>query len=75
MSIVRKLVLGNRDLRPHKTDGDCEYQVVESTDGARYLQLSTFGSDHRKDKGTVSQAIQFDADRARELAAIILKSF
>ena len=58
----------------HPTRVDCEWAVFEQ-DGKRLLQLDTYGSDHRKDKGTVSQTLQLDWAGARELHRILQRAF
>ncbi len=75
MSIVTKFVSGGRVLSQHKSSGPCEFQVVIADNGSRLLQLSTFGSDKRKDKGTVAQTIQLDRSRAEELIKILRSTF
>jgi hypothetical protein len=59
--------------RPHSTCS-CGWKVAER-DGSKVLQLDTYGSDSRKDQGTVSQSIQLDRLRAQELVSIIRKTF
>ena len=54
---------------------DCCASVVQTSDGARYLQLDTFGSADRKIPGKVSQSIQFDAVAAAQLKALIAEVF
>jgi hypothetical protein len=58
----------------HPTRVDCEWSVFER-DGKRLLQLDTYGSDQRKDKGTVSQTLQLDRARATELLRILQRAF
>lgn len=59
--------------RPHSTCS-CGWKVAER-EGTKVLQLDTYGSDARKDQGTVSQSIQLDETHARELLAIIRTTF
>lgn len=59
--------------RPHSTC-TAGWRISER-DGRRVLQLDTYGSPERKDTGTVSQSLQLDEDRARELVAIIRATF
>lgn len=47
MARVRSQEQGKQDVRVHRTEVDCAYQVVRTTDGSAYLHLSTFGSDER----------------------------
>jgi hypothetical protein len=58
----------------HPTRVDCEWSTFE-LDGKRLLQLDTYGSDERKDKGTVSQTLQLDETAARELLRILRTAF
>lgn len=48
---------------------------VSDRDGARVLQLDTYGSDMRKDQGTVSQSIQLDQAKAEALVSLIKQVF
>lgn len=53
---------------------ECGYAIFER-DGRRYLQLDTYGSQHRRRPGKVSQSIQLDRERAQELLGLIRKTF
>lgn len=46
---------------------------ITTTDNNRYLVLSTFGSNTRKEKGKASQIIHLDKETASELASILQK--
>lgn len=59
----------------HPTEVDAEWSVVETNEGVRFLQVSTFGSDSRASEPKVSQTIQLDEKLARELMAAIEKTF
>lgn len=59
--------------RPHTTCS-CGWKVVER-EGVKVLQLDTYGSDVRKDQGTVSQSIQLDRTQAQVLLSIIRTTF
>jgi hypothetical protein len=65
-----------RPLTPARVHDDvvCGYAAVE-VGGQRILQLETYGSDDRKIPGKVSQSLQLDEDGARELKAILERSF
>lgn len=52
----------------------CTYSIFESERGT-VLQLDTFGTEARKDKGKLSQTIQLDAISARELVRILESAF
>lgn len=53
---------------------ECGYRIF-SADGQRVLQLDTYGSPERKDRGTISQSIQIDEDGAEALYRLLLKAF
>lgn len=57
--------------RVHRTAVDCGYATVQTRLG-RYLQLETYGSDERQIPGKVSQTLQLDRDRCRELLKLML---
>lgn len=59
--------------RPHPTQVECGWQVIEGEQ--TLLQLSTYGSDHRMSNKKVSQTLQLDRERARELLRIIRSAF
>jgi hypothetical protein len=70
MALVNKLSRIRKDQpKVHKTT-NCEASVFV-VDGAPYLQIDTFGSKDRKDKGQVSQSIQFDRAALEALRALI----
>ncbi|UJH69570.1 hypothetical protein [Ornithinimicrobium sp. INDO-MA30-4] len=75
MAKVRNLSPGTQRVDVHPTEVDAFYQVVEAEDGTKYLHISTFGSDSRKSAPKMSQAIQLDAQTARELVAVIQDAF
>lgn len=53
----------------HPTTVDCEWAVFERN-GKRLLQLDTYGSDDRKDKGTVS-CVRREEERLAGLVALL----
>jgi len=52
----------------------CGWKIAERG-GQRVLQLDTYGSDARKDQGTVSQSIQVDQEHALELIGLLQRTF
>jgi hypothetical protein len=75
MARVRSLAKGTQAIRPHESEVDCFYNVLDRPDGSRLLHLTTFGSDHRQSKPKSSQSIQIDEDMARELVALLVETF
>jgi predicted HNH restriction endonuclease len=53
----------------------CLFAIVEGTDGARYLQLDTVGSEDRAIPDKVSQSIQFDRQAAGQLLQLLHRTF
>ena len=58
----------------HHSTCSCGWKIAER-DGLKVLQLDTYGSDMRKDQGTVSQSIQVDENQAKELMSLIRHTF
>ena len=54
---------------------DCTYTAFTETDGRRYVQLDTYGSDVRQIKGKKSQTIQLTEEAARELVRLLKTEF
>jgi len=75
MARVRSLARGTQSVKPHRSEVDCFYQVVETEDGTKYLHLTTFGSDDRSSEAKSSQSMQIDEAIARQLARIIGETF
>lgn len=72
MAVVTSFELvSEQSKRLHPTHVECHCTVVTSEDGNRYLQLDTHGSDERKMTGKLSQTLQFDGQRARQLKRIL----
>ena len=53
---------------------ECGYTMFEKG-GQRYLQLDTYGSSERQIPGKTSQSIQLNVESARQLKALIQKTF
>lgn len=54
---------------------ECTYSHFVGNDGQHYLQLNTYGSAQRQNRGKQSQTIQLDKDSARKLAALLRRYF
>lgn len=52
----------------------CGWKIVDR-DGTRVVQLDTYGSQDRQDRGTVSQSLQLDESTARQLITILREAF
>lgn len=76
MALVRSLKHDDRSTsRPHPTEVDCRWQVINGPQGAALFQLSTYGSDSRESEPKVSQTIQLDRDMAAQLVARLRDTF
>jgi hypothetical protein len=74
MALVRDFVRVNKANNRVHDEVECGYLSFTSS-GRTYLQLDTYGSKGRKIPGKVSQSIQLDADGARELVALLRRTF
>ncbi|MGB7450244.1 MAG: hypothetical protein WA892_14105 [Ornithinimicrobium sp.] len=76
MALVRSLTRDDRSSgRPHPTEVDCRWQVINGRKGVALFQLSTYGSDGRASDPKVSQTIQLDRDMAAKLVARLCETF
>ncbi|MBP1781163.1 hypothetical protein J3R08_001013 [Micromonospora sp. HB375] len=74
MARVRSFSASRQRIKPHPTEVDCEYAVIEGGD-LRLLHLSTFGSDDRASERKSSQSLQLDLQTARQLMEVIEEAF
>jgi hypothetical protein len=75
MARIRTLELSHQSLSPHPTEVDATYQILDSSDGTRVFQLSTYGSPNRVSVPKVSQTFQLDEEIARSLVDAIRSAF
>ncbi len=75
MARVRSIEPGKQKIKPHTTEVDCHFAVVDDREGSRLLHLTTFGSDHRKSAPKSSQSIQLNVEMARKLIEVIHDAF
>jgi hypothetical protein len=57
-----------------RTEVDCGWRVGHAN-GRQILHLETYGSADRERRGKVSQAIEIDEERARELLQVLRTAF
>jgi len=74
VAVVRSLEFEGVGGKPHPTEVDARWRVVQSSSGP-LLQVSTFGSDERESEPKVSQTIQLDREVASQLAEVIRSVF
>lgn len=76
MAFVKGFVrAASETLRIQPTTVICRYKVGRVAEGAKVLQLDTHGSEIRELPGKVSQTLQLDEARARELWELLGTEF
>ena len=75
MARVTKVVRDEKARYSTHKDTDCKYYVFRDSAGSKHLQLDTFGSRDRKEKGKVSQSLQFSPEAIQQLKDILSKEF
>jgi hypothetical protein len=75
MARIRSIASVAGSSKIHPTEVEAEVSVVQTSNSQKFFQISTFGSDQRKSQPKVSQTIQFDEKRARELVRLINEAF
>ena len=75
MAIVRQLTRQVLERDTNHTEVDCTYSIVSDTEGGRYLQVDTYGSNLRKIPGKKSQSIRFAPEAIEQIKAIIAENF
>lgn len=74
MALVTKLERVTKERHSVHGPVECAVSSFDSA-GQRYLQLDTFGSAQRRNRGEMNQSIQLSADAAQELRRIIDEVF
>lgn len=73
LAVIRNFLEGTQTVRPHPTEVQCYYQVLDEPE--RRVHLSTFGSADRTSEPKSSQSLQLNEERARELVDILERIF
>ena len=71
MAIVRKLSKQNLERDSSHTEVDCTYAVVRTEHGV-FLQVDTYGSSSRQERGKKSQSIRFAPEAIAQLRRILV---
>jgi Pyruvate/2-oxoacid:ferredoxin oxidoreductase gamma subunit len=74
MATVRKLKHRNLERYARHTEVEGSYSIIE-LDGKKYLQIDTYGSKQRQDKGKMSQSLRFSQETIEQLLEIIKTNF
>jgi hypothetical protein len=75
LAIVRELKYRVLEKDSRHTDAECTYSIVNEPDGRKALQIDTYGSEHRKFPGKVSQSIRFSPEGLKQLRKILSEHF
>lgn len=75
MAIVRELRLRILEKDSPHTEAECTYSIVEESNGTKVLQIDTYGSQHRRVPGKMSQSIRFSPAALKQLKEILQKHF
>lgn len=75
MARITSLREGHQNSRVHPTEVECLYQTITDKAGAKYVQLSTLGSDDRESRPKTSQTVQIDEAIAKQLAGLLIDEF
>ncbi len=71
MALVTKLERLSMERNKVHDPVQATYCIFQSEDGQTYLQIDTYGSEHRKFRGKKSQTIQFGTDAQKHLGRIL----
>jgi len=69
MALINKITKETRNARLHN-EVEATYNLVIKN-GETYIQINTFGSDDRANKGKLSQSIQLSRDVIKEINAVL----
>ncbi len=77
MARILEIKQNTQNISAHKVDNgvECEYQVIQESDGTTLVHLSTFGSDKRQSDRKSSQSLQLDEKIATALIEILSDAF
>lgn len=75
MATIRHLELKQLEIVARHTEVGATYSIVQDSEGVRYLQIDTYGSDERKLKGKKSQSIRLAPEAIAQLIAIANRHF
>lgn len=74
MALIRRFTERRSTRVGWRSEVECGYTIGEF-DGTPVVHLETYGSSARAIPGKVSQSLEIDQERARELVLILRKAF
>lgn len=75
MAIIRQLRPRVLERDASHTETNSTYSIVTDSDGAKFLQIDTYGSDRRRYPDKVSQSIRLSKEAIEQLKKIIRDHF
>lgn len=75
MAIVRKLDERALEKVSAHTETNCTYSIVTDSEGTKFLQIDTYGSNRRRYPEKGSQSIRFSKEALEQLKNIIREHF
>jgi hypothetical protein len=71
MAVVREIRFQALERESAHTEASATYTIVSTPDGAKYLQIDTYGSSDRAMPGKKSQSVRFSPTAIAQLKAIL----
>lgn len=75
MAVVRKFRHLALDRDAAHTEVDCTYSIIHDDNGAKYLQIDTYGSSTRQIPGKKSQSLRLAPEAIEQLKVLLAKHF
>lgn len=75
MAIIREMKLRVLEKEAAYAEAEGTYSIVEQPDGRKVLQIDTYGSEHRRFPGKVSQSVRFSPEALKQLRKILRDHF
>ncbi|WP_042149693.1 hypothetical protein [Paucisalibacillus sp. EB02] len=72
---VKKIKRVEKDCNLIHKEVEASYSSFSSTNGTKYVQIDTYGTNDRLYRGKISQSIQIDKNSAEKLIQILKKEF
>ncbi len=71
MAIVRVLEKVDLEREVRHTEVSATYSLIRNSDGEKFLQIDTYGSPRRQEKGKKSQSIRFSEEAIAQLKELL----
>lgn len=73
MAIVRRLEKNELEREVRHTEVSATYSLIRNSDGEKFLQIDTYGSPKRQEKGKKSQSIRLSIEAIEQLREILAR--